>query len=77
MSDVDVRSTYTVKSTFIPYDIYALLLLILLGHTTYRKNNNHEKCEGIGLNGFIFKQINKKYCINEKKDPGSRLGFAC
>jgi hypothetical protein len=37
------------------------------GHTTYIKNNNHEKCAGIGLNGFIFKKMNKKYCINKKK----------
>ena len=29
-------------------------------HTTYRQNNNHKKCAGIGLNGFIFKNINKK-----------------
>ena len=37
-----------------------------------------EKCAGIGLNGFIFKKVNKKYYINEKKkDPGSRLGFVC
>ena len=46
-------------------------------HTTYRKNIKNEKCAGIGLNGFIFQKINKKYCINEKKDPGSSLGFAC
>ena len=45
-------------------------------HTTYKQNNNHEKCAGIGLNGFIFKWINKKYYINEKKNPGSHLGFA-
>ena len=46
-------------------------------HSTYRKNNNHEKWVGIGLNGFIFKKINENYCIKEKKDPGSRLGIAC
>jgi hypothetical protein len=28
----------------------------MLQHTTYRKNNNHEKCAGIGLNGLIFKK---------------------
>ena len=36
-------------------------------HSTYRKNNNHEKCAGIGLNGFISRKINKKYYITEKK----------
>ena len=49
----------------------------IASHTTYRKNNNHEKCKGVGLNGFTFKKIDKKYHINEKKDPGSSLGFAC
>ena len=28
-------------------------------HTTYRKNNNLEKCAGIGLYGFISKKINE------------------
>ena len=28
-------------------------------HTTCRKNNNLEKCAGLGLNGFISKKINK------------------
>ena len=35
-------------------------------HTTYRQNNNHEKCADIGLNCFIFKK-KKKYYIDEKK----------
>jgi hypothetical protein len=26
-----------------------------------------KKCAGLGLNGFIFRKINKKYYINEKK----------
>ena len=25
-------------------------------HTTYRKNNDHEKCVGKGCNGFILKK---------------------
>jgi hypothetical protein len=25
-----------------------------LVHTTYRQNNHHEKCAGIGLNGFML-----------------------
>ena len=28
-------------------------------HSAYRKNNNIEKYAGIGLNGFIFKNINE------------------
>jgi hypothetical protein len=31
----------------------------------------------MGLNGFIFKKIIKNQTITEKKDPVSRLGFAC
>jgi hypothetical protein len=42
-------------------------------HTTYRKNNNNEKCVGIGLNGLIFK---KNIVLMRKNDPGSSLGFA-
>ena len=46
--------------------------------TTYRQNNNHEKCAGIGLNGSYLKNKQKKHIIlMRKKDPGSRLGFAC
>ena len=41
------------------------------------QNNNHEKCAGIGFNGFIFKKTDKKCYNNEKKNPESRLGFAC
>ena len=36
-------------------------------HSTYRKNNNLEKCAGIGLNGFIPKKINTNYYIKVKK----------
>ena len=47
-------------------------------HTIYRKINNHKKCAGIGLDGFIFKKIDKKYCINEKKESlEGRLGCSC
>ena len=42
-------------------------------HTTYRKNNNNEKCVGIGLNGLILK---KNIVLMRKNDPGSSLGFA-
>ena len=29
--------------------------VFLATHTTYRKNNNLEKCAGMGLNGFYIK----------------------
>ena len=45
-------------------------------HTIYRKNNNLEKCAGIGLDGFISKKINKNHYIKAKKDPGSCLEVA-
>ena len=48
------------------------------GHTTYRKNNNLETFAGIGINGFITKEIDKKYYIKaKKKDPGSCLEIVC
>ena len=33
---------------------------VSINHYAYRKNNNIEKCAGIGLNGFIFTKINEK-----------------
>ena len=56
---------------------FEVALFVESTHTTYRKNNNHEKCAGIGLNGFISKNINEKYYIKVKKEPGSRLEVAC
>ena len=32
-------------------------------HTTYSWNISWQKCEGMGLNGFIFKQLNENYNI--------------
>ena len=31
-------------------------------HTTYRKNNNLEKCAGMGLNGFHIKLLIGTHC---------------
>jgi hypothetical protein len=46
-------------------------------HSGYRQNNNHEKCEGMSLNGFMSKKLNKNYYKKEKeKNTVSRLGFA-
>jgi hypothetical protein len=41
------------------------------------KRITHPTCAGMGLNGFIFRKIIKNKNIREKKNPGSRLGFAC
>ena len=43
------------KSTLL-YTLFVLTkkYMLIVIHTTYRKNNNHEKRAGIGLNGFIF-----------------------
>ena len=46
-------------------------------HHGYRWNIMWQKCKGMGLNGFIFKNENKNININERKNPGGRLGFAC
>ena len=32
--------------------IFSYIAFSKLKHTTYRKNNNLEKCAGMGLNGF-------------------------
>ena len=37
-------------------------------HLSYRRNNHHEKCAGMGPNCILFKKI---------KNIGSCLGFAC
>ena len=42
-------------------------------HTTYRKNNNLEKCAGLGLNGFIFKKIHTN---KWEEDPASSYEVA-
>ena len=34
--------------------------------TTYRKNNNLEKCAGIGLNGSLSKKVHTNYFIKVK-----------
>ena len=34
-------------------------------------NNKCQKCAGMGFNGFLFKKINKKKNIKEKKIPGA------
>ena len=43
-------------------------------HTTYRKNNNLEKCAGLGLNGFHIKCINRTHCNWRNQNPWSRFG---
>ena len=43
-------------------------------HTTYRKNNNLEKCAGMGLNGFHIKLKIGTYCNWKNQNPGSRFG---
>ena len=43
-------------------------------HTTYRKNNNLEKCAGIGLNGFHIKWIIGSHFNWKNENPGSPLG---
>ena len=47
-------------------------------HTTYSWNIKWQKCEGMGLNGFIFKKRNEiKVLKQNKKNPGNRLEVAC
>ena len=43
-------------------------------HTTYRKNNNLEKCTGMGVNGFHIKWIIGTHCNWKNQNPGSLLG---
>ena len=43
---------------------------------SHAKNIKCQKCAGMGLNGFILKKINEYWNI-KKKNPGSRLGYAC
>ena len=43
-------------------------------HTINRKNNNLEKCAGIGLNDFHIKWIIGTHCNWKNQNPGSRLG---
>ena len=43
-------------------------------HTIYRKNNNLEKCAGMGLNGFHIKWISGTHCNWKNQYPGSPLG---
>ena len=50
------------------------ILTIEQYHTTYRKNNNLEKCVGIGLNGFHIKWIIGTHCNWKNQNPGSRFG---
>ena len=40
-------------------------------HTAYSSNIKCQKCAGMGLNGFIFKKINKNYAENMKKIVGA------
>ena len=42
--------------------------------TTNRKNNNLEKCAGMGLNGFYIKWIIGIHCNWKNQNPGNRLG---
>ena len=35
-------------------------LLLNSSHSSYRQNNDHEKCMGMGLYGFRPKKLNKK-----------------
>ena len=44
---------------------------ILIDHTAYNWNNKSQKCAGMGLNGFIFKKINKNYAESMKKIMGA------
>ena len=57
---------------------YWVGIISLLLHSSYRRNNNHEKFVGMGLNCFLSKELDKNYNIKEKKKyPVSGLGFAC
>ena len=42
-------------------------------HTTYSWNIKWQKCALIGLNGFVFKKINKIKLLKLKNYPGSLL----
>ena len=43
-------------------------------HTTYRKNNNLEKCAGMGLNGFQIRSTFGTQDTWKNENPGSPLG---
>ena len=43
-------------------------------HTTYRKNDNLEKCAGMGLNGFHIELLIGTHCNWKNQNPGSPLG---
>ena len=40
-------------------------------HTTYRKNNNLEKCAGMGLNGFYIQLLIGTRYNWKNQNPGS------
>ena len=45
-----------------------LFSLHFKANSSYRQNNNHEKCAGMGLNGFLSKKLDKNHYIKEKKN---------
>ena len=53
------------------------IIIYISNHTTYRKNNNLEKCAGMGLNGFHIKSIIGTHCNWKNQNPGSPLGATC
>ena len=46
---------------------FSIASVLGITHTAYSYSNKCQKCAGMGLNGFIFKKINKNYAENMKK----------
>ena len=64
------------KYKYVMYVMQAICLHIW--HTTYSWNIKWQKCAGMGLNGFIFENMNWNVKMKKKKNHlGSRLEVAC
>ena len=75
MVDIENFSNKSVQSneSTIYKNFYLSFILITL-HTTYRKNNNLEKCAGMGLNGFQIRLTFGTQDNWKNENPGSRFG---
>ena len=53
---VDLHQPSTFDSTEIPAFVPTSKVSSYYYHSSYRQNDNHGKCVGMGLNGFIFEK---------------------
>ena len=50
------------RALFVDLEPSVIGMYVVSSHTTYRKNNNLEKCAGMGLNGFHIKLLIGTHC---------------